>query len=234
MAAGKAPLDRQVLTRARRALAALGCTPAESAALAVLVSGALAALALLWVMGRPGPPAGGGPAGGDPEPGGLIVQSEQVVIHVAGRVAAPGLYRLAGGARIADALAAAGGPLPDAALDALNLARPLSDGEQLLVPGPGAPAAAGGPRGQGSPAAQPGGPGAAAAAGGAWRPDGRLDLNVATAEDLEQLPGIGPVLAERIVQHREQHGGFAAVGDLREVSGIGEKTFQALAELVTV
>ncbi|HWB71256.1 MAG TPA: helix-hairpin-helix domain-containing protein, partial [Egibacteraceae bacterium] len=84
----------------------------------------------------------------------------------------------------------------------------------------------------GAPAGQPAGAGSALP--DARRPDGRLDLNRATVDDLEELPGIGPVLAERIVAHREQRGGFAAGGDLREVRGIGEKTFQTLAELVSV
>ncbi|HVL99455.1 MAG TPA: ComEA family DNA-binding protein [Egibacteraceae bacterium] len=210
--------DAAFAERLRRGLAGLGCSPAELAGLVVLVAGAVAALVLLWVLARPGAAEPEAPA----VPDGLAFADEELVVHVAGAVAAPGLYRLPGGARVADALEKAGGPLPDALLDALNLARPLTDGEQLLVPGPA-------PAGQGDAPAEP-----AAAAASPWRPDGRLDLNRATPADLEQLPGIGPVLAERIAAHRDQAGGFTAVGDLRDVPGIGEKKFQAVAELVAV
>ncbi|MDQ4129519.1 MAG: ComEA family DNA-binding protein, partial [Actinomycetota bacterium] len=130
--------------------------------------------------------------------------------------------RVPKGARVADALEAAGGAVPDAALDALNLARPLADGDQVLVPLPGAtpptvPAAA-----------------ATTAGNGARRPDGRLDLNRASADELEELPGIGEVLAARIVSWREEHGPFTSVGQLRDVPGIGERTFQNLADLLSV
>lgn len=214
------PDDTSVLARLRRGAANLGCSAAEVTALAVLVAGAVAVLALLWALAKPASPDGTAAAPSVTDA--LDVAEDELVVHVAGQVAAPGLYRLPAGARIADALERAGGPLPDAALDALNLARPLSDGEQLLVPGPAPPA---------------GDPGAAAPShvpASAWRPDGLLDLNLAAPDDLEQLPGIGPVLAERIAAHRDEVGGYTAVGDLREVPGIGEKKFQAIAELVTV
>ncbi len=188
--------------------------------MAVLVSGAVAMLGLLWLGGRPGPAVIEPPPVGSE---GTTVQSEEVVIHVAGAVMAPGVYHLPGGSRIADALSAAGGARPGAALDALNLARPLTDGEQLLVPL--AP-----PPGTAPPASTP-------AAGGipsAKRPDGTLDLNRASADDLDELPGIGPILAERIVAHRDEKGGFTSAGQLRDVPGIGEKTFQDLAGLVGV
>lgn len=208
------------MERLRRGLTDLGCSGAEVVALTVLVAGGVAALALLWVLARPGEPTTADPGGGAALA--ELPSGEELVVHVAGEVAVPGLYRLPDGARVADALEQAGGPLPGAALDALNLARVLADGEQLVVPGP-APAP-----GE-DPAADPG-----PAPGSAWRPDGLLDLNRATPEDLEELPGIGPVLAERITAHRQTAGGFRAVGDLREVPGIGEKTFQAIAGLVAV
>jgi competence protein ComEA len=224
------PLSR--LEKAREALTSIGCTPAECLALAVLVAGAVAALGLLWLLSRPGAepvePAEpseladslGSAAG---EAAGLVESSaEVVVVHVAGAVSAPGLYRLPGGSRVADALQAAGGPQPGAAMDALNLARPLTDGEQLLVPLEPPPGAA--------PAAQPG----AGTVSSPKRPDGRLDLNRATAEDFDDLPGIGPVLAQRIVAARERAGGFKSVGQLRDVPGIGERTFQELEPLVAV
>jgi competence protein ComEA len=212
--------------------AGLRCTPAEACALAVLVAGALVALLLLWRLAVPPAPPSAAPLGewsaeegagelAATEP--LTVVTEEIVVHVAGLVAVPGLYRLAGGARVADALEAAGGPLPEAALEAVNLARPLTDGEQLLVPAAGPPAEGSAP-GEGGGAATP----------PAHRPDGTLDLNHATQADLEELPGIGPVMAQRILEHREQTGRFQAVGDLRDVPGIGEKTFQKLAPLVGV
>lgn len=195
--------------RLRRAAATLGCSPAEALALAILAGAALATLALLWVLA-------GGPTATEPLPT-LDPVDHEVVVHVSGDVAAPGIYRLSDGARVADAIDAAGGALPGVVLDGLNLARPLTDGEEVIVRRPAAH------RG----AEEPGRP-------DAWRPDGRLDLNLATAEDLQSLPGVGPVTAERIIEHRQRVGRFAAVTDLRAVPGIGEKRLQALADLVTV
>lgn len=143
----------------------------------------------------------------------IEVVAEQVVVHVAGEVLHPAVYRLPGGSRVADAVAAAGGATEHADLDGLNLARVVEDGEQLLVPAAGAPGSA-----------QRGG----------VRPDGKVDLNRATAAELDALPGIGPVLAERIVAYRERHGGFRTVRDLRRVQGIGAKLYGSLSELVAV
>lgn len=205
------------LVRLREVVVGLGCTPVECIALAVLLAGSLAALGLLWMAGRPGPPSQPPPAVGR-----VTIEAEEVMVHVAGAVAAPGLYRLPGGSRVDDGLVAAGGPLPGAALDGLNLARPLTDGEQVVVPVTGV--------GEGSAAPAPG----AAPSPLAVRPDGKVDLNRATVQDLDALPGIGPVLAQRIVSHREEHGLFKTVGTLRDVPGIGERTFQQLAPLVVV
>lgn len=150
-----------------------------------------------------------------------------VVVHVAGLVRNPGVLELPAGSRVADAVEAAGGALPEAWLDAVNLARPVGDGEQLLIPPRPPP---GEPQVPPVPAEGP----ASGAAGGGVRPDGKVDLNRASAEELETLPGIGPVMAARIVEHRSANGPFTEVGQLREVPGIGEKTFQTLAPLVTV
>jgi len=149
------------------------------------------------------------PSGTPPAPDG------EVVVAVAGKVVRPGLVRLPVGSRVDDALQAAGGPLDVAALGLLNLARVLVDGEQVLVgvdPSPGAPQAAG----QGPTSG------------------GLLDLNAASASDFEDLPGIGPVLAQRIVDWRTDNGPFASVDQLREVSGIGEATFADLRSKVVV
>ncbi len=140
--------------------------------------------------------------------------SSDVVVDVAGKVRRPGIVRVAAGSRVVDALTAAGGALPGVDLTALNLARRLVDGEQLLV---GVPAPAGG-------ASSAGGPGAP---GGA-DPGSPLDLNAATVEQLQELPGVGPVLAQRIVDWRVAHGRFSSVDELREVSGIGAKKFADL------
>lgn len=136
-----------------------------------------------------------------------------LVVDVAGDVRRPGLVRLPPGARVADAIAAAGGLRPGATSGALNLARKLVDGEQVYV---------------GSPPAAPGAPPGVAAS------PGLVDLNTATADDLDRLPGIGPVLADRIVAWRTAHGGFTSVDQLRQVDGIGARKFESLRPLVTV
>ena len=135
-----------------------------------------------------------------------------VVVAVSGRVQQPGLVRLPAGARVADALAAAGGALPGTDLSSLNLARKVTDGELIVVGGPPPPGAAG------------------ATAG----PAGPVNLNTATLEQLQTLPGVGPVLAQRIIDYREQHGGFASVADLRKVTGIGDARYNDLKTRVTV
>ena len=147
-----------------------------------------------------------------------------LVVHVAGKVVRPGVVRLPPGSRVVDAIDAAGGAEGGVDLTPLNLARQLSDGEQVLVgvdPPPGGEVVEGGS-----------GPGAAAPTGAPGDP--RLDLNTATATELEELPGVGPVLAARIVAWREENGRFTSTDELREVSGIGPKTYEALADLVRV
>ncbi|RPF28798.1 competence protein ComEA [Georgenia muralis] len=153
-----------------------------------------------------------------------------LVVHVAGAVARPGVVELPSGSRVGEAVEAAGGASPDAELAAVNLARPLVDGEQVFVP----------VQGQGVPGSQAGpvpglssGTGAAAGAG-APAPPSPIDLNTATAADLDALPGIGPALAERILQWREANGAFGSVDDLDAVSGIGPTTMERLRGLVTV
>jgi competence protein ComEA len=148
-----------------------------------------------------------------------------VVVDVAGKVRRPGVVTLPTGSRVLDALTAAGGARRGVDVTALNLARVLVDGEQLRVGLPPAPAGSG-PTGGG--AAAPAGP-----AGAAGQPE-PVDLNAATAAALEELPGVGPVLAERIVAWREQHGRFTAVDELTEVSGIGPRVLEELRPLVRV
>ncbi|MFI2712807.1 helix-hairpin-helix domain-containing protein [Micromonospora sp. NPDC018662] len=145
----------------------------------------------------------------------------QVVVTVAGKVRRPGLVRLPAGARLADALTAAGGALPGIDVALLNPARKVTDGELILVgvtapPGQAAPGPAAGGGAPGGPAAGP------------------VNLNTATLAQLDALPGVGPVLAQRILDHREQHGPFRSVADLRQVDGIGDARYEQLKELVTV
>ena len=148
-----------------------------------------------------------------------------LVVAVVGRVAEPGVVELPEGSRVADAIQRAGGPLPDADLTSVNLAARLDDGQQLVV----APL---GPDGQPNPVS--GGFSGTVGGGGPERSDGPLNLNTATQEELDSLPGVGPVLAERIASWREDNGGFASVEQLREVQGIGEVRFSDLRERVTV
>ena len=147
-----------------------------------------------------------------------------VYVHVLGEVARPGLYVLDDGARVAEVLAAAGGTLPTADLAAVNLARPLTDGEQIVVPAIGAEPA-GGVAGNG------GGAGTAGPGAGAG---GLIDLNTADVATLDQLPRIGPALAQRIVDWRTANGRFTSVDDLLGVSGIGEKMLAGIRDRVRV
>lgn len=142
----------------------------------------------------------------------------QVVVALAGKVRRPGLVRLPAGARVADAIEAAGGALPGVDVALLNPARKVTDGELILV---GVTA----PPGQAVP-----GP----AAGGSAAPAGPVNLNTATLAQLDALPGVGPVLAQRILDHRDRNGGFRSVSDLRQVDGIGDARYEQLKELVTV
>lgn len=135
---------------------------------------------------------------------------QTITVHVSGAVRSPGVVRVAAGSRVGEAIAAAGGALPGADLGRVNLAAPLADGQQLSVP----------LSGEGE--------------GGAVAGDGRVRLNLAGAEELEALPGVGPVLAERIVAYRDEHGPFAVVEDLLGVPGIGEGKLAALREAVLV
>lgn len=155
-----------------------------------------------------------------PEPVPVVVEDEAIdptrnatiTVHVSGAVASPGLVQLVPGARVADAVAAAGGALPAADLGRVNLAEDIGDGEQIEIPVHVAEIAGSG-------------------AGGAS--DTGVDLNRASAEELQQLPGVGPVLAGRIVDHRDEHGMFESVEDLLDVPGIGEAKLEQLRSAVS-
>ncbi|GAA3949132.1 hypothetical protein GCM10023085_34550 [Actinomadura viridis] len=200
--------------------------PGLPGARVLIVLGLVAALVAggyLWTA-RPRPQAVPEPAGRPslqpPAAPAATSQGAAVVVHVHGKVRRPGVVSLPGGARVADAIKAAGGARPGAGTGDLNLARKVIDGEQIAV---GVRATA--PAPAGSPAPVPSGPGG----GGA-----PLDLNTATAEQLDGLPGVGPVLAQRIVDHRTRHGGFRSVEQLQEVSGIGARRFADLRAMVRV
>lgn len=220
-------------------------SPPELLGLAVLVLGAVVASALLWFQAaqRPVPPArdgshtaiGPAASAGAPaiEPGSEAPQAPEaapdtaadLTIHVTGGVLTPGVVVVPAGGRVADAVAAAGGLSSDAEVEHVNLARVLGDGEHVHLPRLGEDLGAGDAASGGSPA--PGGSGGVTA-------DGRVDINRAEPEQLESLPGVGPARASAIVAYRDEHGPFAVPGDLRGVPGIGEATFQQLAELVVV
>ncbi|MGW5426436.1 helix-hairpin-helix domain-containing protein [Streptomyces sp. NPDC004059] len=158
--------------------------------------------------------AAGAGAGASATPGG------QIVVDVSGKVRHQGIQRLPSGSRVADALRAAGGVRPGVSIEGLNRARFLVDGEQVVV---GAPAGAVPPPGPSTgPASGPAGTGPAAP----------VSLNTATADQLDALPGVGPVLAQHIIDYRTQHGGFRSVDELREVNGIGDRRFGDLRNLV--
>jgi competence protein ComEA len=163
-------------------------------------------------------PAGGG--GGAEAP--IAVEEDgggRLVVHVAGAVRDPGVYRLAAGARVDDAVARAGGATRRADLGGLNLAAELEDGRQVLVP----------ERARG---------GGTAVAGGAAAPEPApgqpLNLNTATLEQLDTLSGIGPLTAQKILEYRDELGGFGSIEELGEIPGIGEKRLASLREEVTL
>jgi competence protein ComEA len=160
------------------------------------------------------------------------------LVHVAGAVRRPGVYRLREGDRVRDAVARAGGRAPGADVDAINLAAKIADGQRVVVPRRVAPAAAGGgSRGTagGIPEAAAGGVAADAAGGAVPGTDAPpVDLNTATLEQLDTLDGVGPAIAAKILAWREEHGGFRSVEDLGEIPGIGPKRLEALRARVVV
>ncbi|MFJ5773317.1 helix-hairpin-helix domain-containing protein [Streptomyces sp. NPDC093094] len=158
--------------------------------------------------------------------GATAVPSAEIVVDVSGKVREPGIHRLPAGSRVADALRAAGGVRPGANVDGLNRARFLMDGEQVIVGEPTGPGGGGSPGGAAPGPPGPAGPGAPAG------PTVPVSLSTATVEQLDVLPGVGPVLAQHIVDYRTQHGGFRSVDELREVDGIGERRFADLRNLV--
>jgi competence protein ComEA len=151
-------------------------------------------------------------------------------VHVVGAVRRPGVYRLRLGQRVEDAIRRAGGASGVGDLQAINLAAKIADGQQVVVPERAGAAGGSGAAGSG------GSPGATAAGGGAAgaAPSGPVNLNSATAEQLDTLDGVGPATAQKILEYRTQNGGFSAVDDLAKIAGIGPKKLEALKAQVTV
>lgn len=185
----------------------------------LLVYGAIAVAVLLLGARWLGTGAGDGGdqafgavrAGGDPNAVSVDQGSGGLVVHVAGEVRKPGVYHLAAGSRVTDAVERAGGVTARASPDAINLAAALADGQQVVVP-----------------AAPTGGAGAAAAAGTAADPDAPISLGTATVEQLDTIEGIGPVTAADIIEFRDEHGGLSSIDELDQLSGIGPATMEAL------
>ncbi|MEU9984396.1 ComEA family DNA-binding protein [Streptomyces sp. NPDC050856] len=206
-----------------RALAALGVVLALAAVLAgrYFWAGRPEPVAAPAVVREAAPEVPRGPTGTVPGRGVPSAGPPPVVVDVSGKVRRPGVLRLPAGSRVADALRAAGGVRPGTDVTGLNRARVLMDGEQVVV---GVPA----------PAGQPPGPAAATGQGvsGAGASGGPVSLSTATVEQLDTLPGVGPVLAQHIVDYRTRHGGFRSVDELREVNGIGARRFADLKSLV--
>ncbi len=142
-------------------------------------------------------------------------RTPRLVVHVVGAVRHPGLYRLRDGSRVADAVARAGGATRKAELELVNLAAPVADGTQIVVPRRVAAAS-----------------GSLVTGGASETPAGPVHLNTATVEQLDGLPGVGPVTAQKIVDYRQKNGAFSSVDDLDAIPGIGSKRLEQLRELV--
>lgn len=184
--------------------------PGEAGLVAVLAVLVVASAGFVFTRTSqpPAPPIQAQTVEASPQP------EELLLVHVAGMVKAPGVYELKPGSRVRDALEQAGGAVEGADLDSLNLAAPLSDGEKIYVAKPGEAA----PQGHSGGAA----------------PGGKVNLNSATQDQLEELPGVGPVLATRIIEYRQKKGRFTAIRQLMEVEGIGQKKYESLKDLVTI
>lgn len=176
----------------------------------------------------PDPPDAGEAVAGGAAGGSAAATGSSVVVHVAGAVLEPGVVELPAGARVAQAIDSAGGAHAEAELAAVNLARPLQDGEQVYVPrvGEAPPGTAAGPAAPADPAGS--------GSGGGVGPEGVVDLNTADLSALDTLPGVGPAIAQRILDWREANGPFHSVDELLEVSGIGPATLERVRERVRV
>ncbi|MCC6731260.1 MAG: helix-hairpin-helix domain-containing protein [Chthonomonadales bacterium] len=240
----------RVLRRQALVLAALACLAGGGAAVALwrravapepafVLRGRIVAEAAAGAQAAAGPAARATPAerppSADRTPPDEQAPPEPIAVHVAGRVRKPGVYRLESGARADDAVRAAGGALPGADLDQVNLAARLEDGAQLYVP-----AASSGVSTRPAPA----GRAASAAPRRATQEDGarkltkpgegKVNINAADERELQRLPGVGPATAARIVAHRREAGRFTAIEEMMDVSGIGEKKLAAMRPFISL
>ena len=205
----------------------------------VAVAAVVAAVGVRYVV----LPKAAGPAGGEPlvlaaaspspaSPAAAASPSAaaDVVVYVCGAVKSPGVVRVPAGARVADALALAGGPEARAELDGVNLAAKVVDGQQIVVPERGATVA-----GSSAGAASASASGSASAAGGsATAPGAPVNINTASLEELDTLDGVGPATAQKIIDYRLTSGPFKVVDDIKNVSGIGDAKFAAMKDSITV
>lgn len=227
MVAGAVLLVLAVILALRAVLASAGTS--SEAAPAIVATGAEASKQPLVTASTS--VSAKGSAGSATAPGGTAAGSGHVVVHVTGAVTRPGVVTLGENSRVADAIDAAGGASANADTEQLNLARILTDGEQVRVPRVGEVLV--------DPAAQPTGAGSVGAGTTSGKPgggdvSGTVNINTASASELEKLPGIGPALAQRIVEYRDSHGHFVDVNALTEVPGIGKAKLEALRDQVTV
>ena len=199
----------------------------------VAVAAVVAAVGVRYVV----LPKAAGPAGGEPlvltpaspspaSPAAAVASpsaAADVVVYVCGAVRSPGVVRVPADARVADALALAGGPSPRAELDGVNLAAKVVDGQQIMVPERGATVAAGSSAGATS-----------AAGGSATVPGAPVNINTASLEELDSLDGVGPAPAQKIIDYRLASGPFKVIDDIKNVSGIGDAKFAAMKDSITV
>jgi competence protein ComEA len=190
--------------------------PSAAAAVAVVAAAVLGFL----LLHRSSPPPELRLPRAEAAPAATATTTAEMLVHVAGAVARPGVVRVAGGGRVTDAVAAAGGPAADADLNQVNLAAKVGDGDRIYVPR----------RGEAPLPAPTAGPSAGTASARA----GPVDLNTAGPEQLDALPGVGPATAKAIVDYRTRHGRFRAVDDLLSVPGIGPAKLATLKPLVRV
>jgi competence protein ComEA len=168
-----------------------------------------------------------GPAGGTPqEP--AASPTPDVMVYVCGAVRSPGVVRLPAGARVTDALEIAGGPTARAELGAVNLAAPVTDGQQIVVPERGAAGALA------APATGSSGAGGLGTTGASTAPATLVNLNTASLEELDGLDGVGPSTAQKIIDYRTANGGFKTIDEIKEVPGIGDAKFAAMKDSITV
>jgi competence protein ComEA len=153
-----------------------------------------------------------------------VMEAEKIVVHVAGAVKNPGVYTLEQGKRVKDAIEVAGGHLPEADILRLNLAQKLHDEDKLYVP----------KIGETPEQSEPESPSYGATVGVSSKSDGKIDINTAGETELTQLPGIGPVTAQKIIEYRKNNGLFKTIEDIKNVSGIGDKKFEQIKDKIKV